>query len=269
MPPSSGRPRRGPVGRRRRWKPNNPAARLVRRRASRPREPRSNGRNFGRSSMHCWRRCNIVGEFLRNSHQPGSQTPATVSGEGRDRDARGAAARLGRRLRRRPDDPGGCDVIELREASLEIGIPLGRNARLVGCLPITSVDRIDDAHPFHHAPEWRESHPVEPHVGGVVNEELIASRVGTAGGEDDRPSLVALDYRVIEDGTAFPAPIHGRIAVHPELRHESRHGVARRHPDVVGQRLHRLRREVMCRLFAPATCCIVRGQSAPLAARTT
>src|SRR5687768_2495591 len=121
------------------------------------------------------------------------------------------------------EDADRFDVVELWELSLQVAVPISRHTPLIGRLPISGVDRVDDTHSFDHSAKRRESHRVEPRVVGKVDEELIAPRVWSTRGEDQGSTLVALDDRVVGDRSLFPLPVHGRITVHSELRDEPRH----------------------------------------------
>src|SRR2546421_262731 len=126
------------------------------------------------------------------------------------------------------DDRRTGDIVQLGELALEVRVALGLNAALVGAaaawraFAVSRVEPVHDVDALHHSTEGRKPHAVQPAVIAVADEELRGARARAGGREAHHPARIVLAYRVVRNPRVAPHGGHLRIAVDPELRHESR-----------------------------------------------
>src|SRR5256885_4714357 len=132
------------------------------------------------------------------------------------------------RARSGRDDRRVFDPIQLGKVACQVRVPLGLDAALVGAaaawgaLAISRIEPVHDVHALENAAERGEPHAVQPAVVTVVDEELRGARARAAGREAHHAACVMLAHRIVRDARVAPHGRHVRIAVNPELRHESR-----------------------------------------------
>ena len=125
------------------------------------------------------------------------------------------------------NDRRGFDVIEVRETLFQVGIAFHLDLALVRSgatwrsFAIFPVDLVNHVHARGHFAEGRETLPVEAGIVAKVDEELRCARVGTGGGKGNRAAGVAALDRVIGNRGVAPFGGYRRIAVNPELAHET------------------------------------------------
>jgi len=126
------------------------------------------------------------------------------------------------------EDRRAFDPVQLGKVTCQVRVPLGLDAALVGpaaaggALAISRIEPVHDVHAKDDAAERGEPHAVEPAVVTVVDEELRGAGARAGGREAHHAARVVLAHRVVRDAGVAPHRRHVRIAVNPELRHESR-----------------------------------------------
>src|SRR4029077_16828135 len=132
-------------------------------------------------------------------------------------------------------DGGFLHKIHSRKFFREIGVAFVLKAALVRAaaarraFAILGVERIDDIHTGHDAPERREAHAVEIAVVGKIDEHLAGARARSGRCKRDHAALVALGDRVIGNLRGAPARHDCGIAIDAELHHETRHDAEEAH----------------------------------------
>src|SRR5271154_6105699 len=127
----------------------------------------------------------------------------------------------GSRWRRR-SNRGGNDVIELREAFVEIRLPYSGDLGLIWRLAVAAENFLDDVHASRDLPEGGEAHRIQTGVFAEADEKLSGTGIRTGSGERQKTGVITLSDGIVLDGCFFPSGVNRGIWAQAELHDEAR-----------------------------------------------